>query len=293
MWRTPNGTSWWDVRRYRRCLQFGYGLHDVQRFGAGGFIKRVWQRMAEDYAPFNIDVTTERPATFNSRTAVALITRKTDANGDPNPYNTAGGVAYVNVFGTTSYAKYRPAWIYHDNLSHNESYIAEAASHEIGHNLGLSHDGKTDGSEYYGGHGSGDISWGPFMGTGYNRNVSHWCKGEYYLANNTQDDLATIAGKISYRSDDHGNTAGTATALVLRRHQYRLHHPRKRSHQRQPANKGVLERNTDLDVFSFVTGNGPVRLAVNPWIMPSGTRGGNVDILLELYNEAGTRLLHP
>jgi hypothetical protein len=254
-------------------------------------IKRIWQRMAEDYAPFNINVTTERPGTFNNRTAVALITRKTDANGAPNPYNWAGGVAYVNVFNTIHYAKYRPAWIYHDNLGNNESYIAEAASHEIGHNLGLSHDGKTDGSEYYGGHGSGDISWGPLMGTGYNRNVSQWSKGEYYLANNTQDDLATIAGKVSYRTDDHGNTPGTATALVITGTNIVSTTPENDPANANSANKGVLERNTDLDVFSFVTGSGPVRLAVNPWIMPSGTRGGNVDILLELYSESGALLL--
>jgi len=53
-------------------------------------IKRVWQRVAEDYSPFNIDVTTERPATLGTRTAVAVITRNTDANSDPNPYNTSG-----------------------------------------------------------------------------------------------------------------------------------------------------------------------------------------------------------
>jgi hypothetical protein len=255
-------------------------------------IKRIWQRMAEDYAPFDIDVTTERPAAFNNRTAVALITRKTDANGDPNPYNTGGGVAYMNAFGTSTYANYRPAWIYHDNLGHNEAYVAEAASHEIGHNLGLSHDGKTDGSEYYGGHGSGDTSWGPLMGTGYNRNVSQWCKGEYYLANNTQDDLAAIAGKVSYRVDDHGNTPGTATAILTSGGTNIVSTtPENDLTNANPSNKGVLERNTDLDVFSFVTGNGPVRLAVNPWIMPSGTRGGNVDLLLELSNEAGALLL--
>ncbi len=253
-------------------------------------IKRIWQRMAEDYAPFNIDVTTERPATFTTRTAMALITRRTDANGAPNPFNSAGGVAYVNVFGTTSYAKYRPAWIYHDNLYNIESYIAEAASHEVGHNMGLSHDGKTDGTEYYGGHGTDEISWGPLMGTGYNRNVSQWSKGEYYLANNTQDDLATIAGKLTYRTDDHGNTAGTATALVLSGTNIVSTTPENDPARTNTANKGVLERNTDLDVFSFVTGNGPVNLTVNPWIMPSGTRGGNLDVLLELYNEVGTRL---
>ena len=111
-------------------------------------IKRIWQRMAEDYMPFDIDVTTERPATFGPRTAHALITRSTDSSGAANPSSSAGGVGYVDVFGTSYYAKYRPAWIYYNNLSGNESYIAEAASHEIGHNLGLSHDGKTDAAEF-------------------------------------------------------------------------------------------------------------------------------------------------
>ena len=254
-------------------------------------IRRVWQRVAEDFAPFDVDVTTERPEVLNNQTAVALITGKTDVNGDPNPFNNAGGVAYVNVFGTFNYGTYRPAWIYHDNLSNVEAYIAEAASHEIGHNLGLSHDGKTDGAEYYGGHGSGDISWGPLMGTGYGRNVSHWCKGEYYLGNNTQDDLGTIAGKVSYRSDDHGGTAGTATALVLTGGSNIVSTtPETDPGNADPANKGVLERNTDVDVFSFVTGTGPVRLSVNPWIMPAGTRGGNVDIGLELYSDSGVLL---
>ena len=75
-------------------------------------IKRVWQRVAEDYAPFDIDVTTERPATFTSRTAHALITRNTDADGSLNPSSSAGGVAYINVFASAGYAIYRPGWIY-------------------------------------------------------------------------------------------------------------------------------------------------------------------------------------
>lgn len=255
-------------------------------------IKRVWERVAEDYAPFDIDVTTERPATFNNRTAHALITRTTDANGAANPYSDAGGVGYVNLFNTPSYSKYRPAWIYQNNLANDESFIAEAASHEIGHNLGLSHDGKTDGSDYYGGHGSGDTSWGPLMGTGYNRNVSQWSKGEYYLANNTQDDLAIIAGKISYRNDDHGNTPATATALTLTGGTNIVSTtPENDPANTNSANKGVFERATDVDVFSFITGNGSIRLNINPWIMPSGTRGGNLDVLVELYDEAGNLLM--
>ncbi|NGO38950.1 hypothetical protein G4L39_06010 [Limisphaera ngatamarikiensis] len=255
-------------------------------------IRAVWQRVAEDYAPFDVDVTTERPAVFNNRTAMVLITRNTDANGDPNPSSDAGGVSYVNVFGTLFYARYRPCWVYANNLGFVESYIAEASSHEAGHNLGLSHDGRTDGVEYYAGHGSGDISWAPIMGAGYNRNVTQWSKGEYYLANNTQDDLAVIASKLTYRPDDHGQTPATATALVLTGGTNIVSTtPLTDPANTNRANKGVIEKNDDADWFSLVTGTGPVRLTVWPWVMPSGTRGGNLDLAVELYDSAGNLLL--
>ena len=256
-------------------------------------IKRIWQRVSEDYAPFDIDVTTERPATITTRTAMALVTGSTDTNGALNPASTAGGVAYLSVFATSSYSSFRPAWIYADNLADDESYISEAVSHEIGHNMGLGHDGQTgDPSGYYGGHGTGDTSWGPIMGTGYNRNVSQWSKGEYYLANNTQDDLAIIAAKINYRVDDHGNTPATATPLVvIGGTNVSSTTPENDPTNGNPANKGVIEKSTDMDVFSFVTGNGPISLTVNPWVSSSGTRGGNLDILLELHDAAGALLL--
>src|SRR5262249_34326042 len=38
-------------------------------------------------------------------------------------------------------------------------------------------------------------------------------------------------------------------------------------------------------------GNGWVSLTVNPWIEPSGTRGGNLDLLLELHNANNTLIL--
>lgn len=252
-------------------------------------IKRIWQRVAEDYAPFDIDVTTERPASFNTRTAHALITRSTDANNIPNPESGAGGVAYINVFNTASYASYRPAWIY---LQGDESYMAEAASHEIGHNMGLNHDGTTS-LEYYGGHGSGDTSWGPIMGTGYHRDVSQWSKGEYYAANNTQDDLSVLAGKMSYRTDDVGGTSGSASALVLSGGTNIVSTtPENDPANVNTANKGVIERNTDVDVYSFVTGSGAVSLTVMPWAMPSAyTLGGNLDVLLQLYDDSGTLLM--
>jgi hypothetical protein len=256
-------------------------------------IRRIWQRVAEDYSAFNVDVTTERPATFNIRTAEAVITRNTDASGQPNPSSTAGGVSYVGAFATSTYASYRPAWIYDNNLAGEESYIGEATAHEIGHNMGLSHDGTTEPQDYYRGHGSGDTSWGPIMGASYGRNVTQWSKGEYYLANNTQDDLATIAGKLTYRTDDHGNTMSAATPLVIGGGGVIASStPETDPLNLSLANKGILERNTDVDWFSFPSGAGPINLTINPWITPGAlTKGGNLDLYVELYDASGRLLL--
>lgn len=254
-------------------------------------IKRIWQRVAEDYAPFDVDVTTERPANFTSRTAQALITRNTDANGESNPSSSAGGVAYVNVFASSGFTSRRPAWVYANNLASNEAYIAEAASHEIGHNLGLSHDG-TSSTGYYGGHGSGETSWGPIMGTGYGRNVSQWSKGEYYSSNNAEDDLTIISAKTSWRADDHADSVQTATALQLAAETNVVSTtPENDTDNANRANKGVIERNTDADLFAFTTGTGPVNLQVRPWVSPANSRGGNLDVVAELLDANSTLLL--
>ena len=254
-------------------------------------IKSIWQRVAEDYAPFDIDVTTERPASFDSQTAHALITRSTDANGQPNPASGAGGVAYVGVFGSGSYDYHRPVWIYVNNLGSQESYIAEAASHEIGHNMGLSHDGIDGGSDTYSGHGSGDTLWAPVMGIAYARNVSQWSKGEYYRASNSQDDLAIIGGKVPQRADDHANTLAGATLLQLSDGSNIVSTtPETDPANTYPANKGVIEDAADVDLFSFVTAAGEIQLVVAPWLNPSSHRGGNLDISFDLLDDAGVPL---
>ena len=248
-------------------------------------ILHIWQRVAEDYAPFDVNVTTEQPAgspdSWNSYTGHVLITQNYDQNGYLCPHaDAAGGVAYVNVFGIAIYSYYRPAWIYYQNLSEQEDLTADAASHEMGHNLALSHDGTLSGDEYYTGHGTGLISWGPIMGTGYNRNVSQWTKGEYYDANNTEDDCGIIAGFLTYKPDDHADSIWDASPLAVEEGTT--------INASHPMNRGVIQRAADADVFVFDTGAGTITLTIDPWISPANTRGGNLDIQARLYDSGGT-----
>ena len=246
------------------------------------YIIQMWERVSEDYAPFDIDVTTEQPTNWTSTTGHALITPDTDANGLHCPHYGSGGIAYVNVFGLANYSHnaascYSPAFVL-PMYDYSYANTAEAISHELGHNMGLSHDGYVvppTTNEYYGGHGTGDISWGPIMGTGYSRNVSQWSKGEYYGANNPEDDLAKIAAKAPYRTDDHGHTAASSTLLTA-------------SNGATIIASGIISSNTDVDMFSFVSGIGAISITAFPYRCASGTYGGNLDIFARLFDSNGS-----
>jgi hypothetical protein len=256
-------------------------------------IGEIWHRIAEDLAPFNIDVTTEEPASFTSTTGHILITRSTTATGGDMPHASAGGVAYVNVFGALNYATYySPALVYFNHLGGGSaSSVAEASIHEFGHNLGLSHDG-TSSVGYYQGHGNGFVSWAPIMGVGYYKNVTQWSKGEYPDANQTQDDLAIIDGKLGYRADDHGDTPMAATALVIEANgDVLVTHPESDPFNDHTDNKGVIELRTDVDVFSMDVAEGPLSLTVTPaWksFYRDSHRGANLDVSLRLLDGQGT-----
>ncbi|MGA9575488.1 MAG: fibronectin type III domain-containing protein, partial [Lysobacterales bacterium] len=245
------------------------------------------------------DETTEKPAVFNSTTGTILVTHSIDANGHAINCTSCGGVAYVNVFGRSNYhTYYSPALVFYDNLGGgSETYVAEASSHEFGHNLGLSHDGTNSGSSYYGGHGSGLVSWAPIMGNSYYNNVTEWSRGEYPDANQTEDDLAIIEGKLGYYPDDHGDTQATATSLAVDPDgSVVASNPELDPYNTLPENKGVIGSADDVDVFLFVAGAGTVDLAINPawdaFYRSTNRRGGNLDVEAELLNQAGVTVAY-
>ncbi|MDA1178611.1 MAG: hypothetical protein O2931_07425, partial [Planctomycetota bacterium] len=237
--------------------------------------ERIWARVAEDFTPFDVDVTTEDPgvATFTAGSKgirVLISTRNDDARvgGTGGRWfgEQAGGVALVNSWAWQSDT---PVWVFYDTSGLSDKFLANVASHEVGHSFGLTHDGQ-GGAEYYPGHGSGSTGWTPIMGAGPGE-LSQWSKGEYPNATNSQDDIAQLAAALSYRVDDYGN-AFNDDAMSL--------DPTEQTIDRN----GIIETRTDIDVFRFDLGGSTGRLVLD--VRPIAI-GANLDILLRVHDRTG------
>ncbi|KAA0139974.1 hypothetical protein FYZ48_08595 [Gimesia chilikensis] len=224
-------------------------------------IQRTWLRVVEDFAPFNVNVTTAEPPVSDlirtdasdSRWGIRVVI------GANTWYSNAGGVAYVGSFNDNVDT---PTYVFNTGLIG----VSEAVSHEVGHTLGLFHDG-TSVLEYYDGHGSGTTGWAPIMGVGYYQNLVQWSQGEYTDADNTEDDLSIITTQngFGYRADDHASTIGFASTIT------------------DGSASGIIERNTDVDYFEFSTTGGDV--TIDPFF-----ESPNLDILAVLYDSSGTQI---
>jgi hypothetical protein len=170
------------------------------------------------------------------------------------------------------YEYYKPAFIFYDTLLKSEKNIAEAISHEVGHTVGLSHQG-TKNAAYYYGQGAGITGWAPIMGAGYNKELTQWSRGEYAGANNKEDEFAVMQKHgLSLIPDDHSNTIATATKLtgsVV-------------SGKTVLTMKGLIGSPTDIDVFKFASGLGALSIAALPYEVSP-----NLDIVLQLLDASG------
>lgn len=249
--------------------------------------QEIWQRVAECFSPFDVDVTTEEPPVADLMNTGGSDTRwgvrVCIGESTPSPAPGAGGVAYLGSFRWDSDT---PTFVFIEGAGIVGKYVADATIHEVGHCLGLSHDGRSTPSEgYYQGHGTGVTAWAPHMGVGYYVNLVQWSKGEYLNANQFQDDLAIIVNPtdngwggpngFGYRPDDAANTlaaagliGGTGANGVFTVNQ-----------------KGVIERTTDVDWFKINAGTGTINLNI-----VGGPENTMVDLQLELYNSTGTLL---
>ncbi|MCX8080442.1 MAG: hypothetical protein N3F09_04300 [Bacteroidia bacterium] len=239
----------------------------------------VWKRVAEDYRPFDVNVTTD-VAKFNAAPANRRMRIIITPTSSWYP-NSAGGVAYLNSFSWGGNPD-TPCWVFENALGYSTKNIAEAASHEAGHTLSLRHQSVWNTScvktaEYNPGVGSGVTSWAPIMGVGYSKNVTIWHNGPNSLSCTTlqyDHGSAGITGAnfLSYRADDVGNTYATSKLLLL--------------NTSLVQDSGIISTETDVDVFRFdLCNNRYVTIDVKPWALDTTNySGANLDVRLTLVN---------
>ena len=244
-------------------------------------ITDVFNRVAEDYRPFNLNVTTDSTkfwaAPDSSRMRVILTTSW-------EWWGSAGGVAFVGSFTWGIWNDEAPCFVF-TSLLGNVKYISEAASHEAGHTLGLYHQSRYDvncnkTSDYHSGTGSGQIGWAPIMGVGYYQNLTLWNNGpNTYGCTNYQSDLSVITNGnfFTYRPDDHGGNSAGATNANFVSNQFTIN--------------GIIEQNTDKDYIRFVQpALGRFLLSAIPYNVGTGNIGSDLDLQVSLYDNTQTLL---
>jgi len=262
-------------------------------------MRNAWQRVMEDYRPFDVNITTDsvrfNNAPPNKRMRVVITPTSAWYTNPPNaPANPAGGVAFVGSFawgGTPG----TPCWIFENELGYSAKDVGEACSHEAGHTLSLKHHSTysttpsgtcTKTAEYDPGQGSGVTGWAPIMGVGYYKNVTTWYNGVSTLGCNViQNDISNqstgITGTpyLSFLPDDVGDTYANAKILNLT--------------SQTLLDSGIITTPTDMDAYQFsICNNRYVSFNIKPWAIDTTTYdAANLDVRFMLYSSSNSILL--
>lgn len=242
-------------------------------------ITEAFNRVAEDFRPFNINVTTEL-----AKFLAAPIARRMRVIVTPTSswYAGVAGIAYVTSF---TWGDDTPAFVFSDRLANNPRRVAEAISHESGHTLGLYHQSNWSSSctlvsAYHTGIGNGETSWGPIMGNAASRNNTQWNAGPIPNGCSAiQDNLnvITTTNGFGYRPDDHADLYTSATVINTAGISF--------------SKSGVIATNSDKDYFRIdVSENGKLKLNAIPFGVGANNSGANLDVKLMLQDSRGNTL---
>lgn len=227
-------------------------------------ITEIWARVAEDYAPFNIDVTTEPYAEENGKVAIVAIGGSwSDWYG-----GSAGGVAYVGGFYNLSPGV---GYVFANSLGNNAKYIAEAASHEAGHLFGLQHQALWNGTTLVSQYNSGNGNYAPIMGVGYYANKTLWYNGPTAAGpTSLQDDFAVLAGPYNgfgVVPDDYNEAKPTQIIGGI------------------IDISGIINNTVDVDKWTFFTPGGDFNIKIEGSII-----GSNLDPILDIVDSSNNVL---
>lgn len=237
-------------------------------------ITEIFNRVSEDYRPFNINITTDSTvflaAPLTQR--IRIIITPTSAW-----YQGVGGVSFTGSF---IWGDDTPGFVFSDRLGNNTKMIAECCTHESGHTVGLSHQAKYSGtctlvSTYNDGVGLGETSWAPVMGNSYYRNLSGWNNGPTPSGCTAdQDNLSIITNRngFTYRPDDHSddpNNNPTPINIV----------------NTQFSADGIITTNTDKDAFKInLAQDGLLHVDAEPYSVGPNAEGADLDMQVTLLN---------
>jgi hypothetical protein len=233
-------------------------------------IYEVWERVAEDYAPFDVNVSTVEPPVLGFGIAVRVV-----IDNDNSWFGGAGGVA-AGLF-TINEPFDLCCWVFVNGTGNGwPKGMAEAASHEAGHTLGLDHQARWENGQlvyaysdgdWDGGDGTnGEGSWGPLMGVGYYTQVTTFYDGPTPSGeNDLQDDLAIVNLTFPFAPDDIGASAADGRLLSP-------------DAAGAFSEDGLINNASDADAFVFeLLGGGDASITVSP-----KRPGPNLDAVLEI-----------
>ena len=267
---TPAGTPWKNGSTFTSPP---YSVDADPAFSAAELanIQAIWKQVSEDYAPWDVDVTTEQPPLASLQRDPAAVPadeaygiRVVIGGSSYDWYGAgAGGVAYVHSF---SWETDTPCFVFPAQLGSGwPKYVAEAVSHEIGHTVSLHHDGLLGGTTYY----TGNSTWAPIMGNSYYSAVTQFSRGEYPGANTAQDDTGVIDTHVPRGTDLVGDAIASAFPLS----------------GTSFAVSGIIERRSDADLYRVIVSGGTLSFNAAP-----AAPDANLDIDLSLYDGSGNFL---
>lgn len=227
-------------------------------------IEKIITRVKEDFAPFNVTVTTDEltyQLTNPQKRMRVIITESWEWHG------LAGGVAFYDSF---SWGNNTPCFVFSTLLSYNEKFIAEAISHEVGHTLGLRHQSSYNSScsilnEFNEGAGEGQTGWAPIMGLSYYRNVTTWHKGKTTGCGTEQDDVAKITSVLGLKNDETGTLDNPVTL--------------------ESSHYAVINNSTDADYY-YIDSKEPVTITASPKCIGNDV-GANMHLQVKVFKRNG------
>ncbi len=271
-------------------------------------IRDIWLHVSEDFAAWDIDVTTDSTGISTKPGLRCVVGGRQDA-----VVGSFGvmGIAMIGSFGNSLYGNNRlngndcNNFVFIDcsnpssgatdtslnPTTSNYEVTILCVAHEVGHTVGLNHWGETSsgtGASYTRGHTvtgyTGVANVCPIMGNsalpGWPNacNLNQWSKGDYPFAyaatsGGTQDDIAiisTYATKLVGANDDHGDTLATATVVS----------------GTSITAGGIIADSTDVDLMKITPGVGALTLTATPHLKYRNLNG-NLKIGLSLLNSAG------